>query len=165
MSDLTATDFLQFVARDVAGTLEEVVGVEEAKGYLSLVGESMASRLDDSYRDVHGPEPWSVPVVSEVLVDIQRRIDGGFGVQSRTRDEIVFENDRCPFGEAVLGRPSLCMMTSNVFGRVAANHLGHVTVELEETIARGDGRCVVRVSTDPDLAMNRGNRKHFFADV
>lgn len=165
MSDLNATDFLQFVARDVAGTLEEVVGVEEAKGYLSLVGESMASRIDERYRAVHGHQAWSVPVVGEVIVEIQRRIDGGFGIRSSTADEIVFENDRCPFGEGVLGRPSLCMMTSNVFGRMAANHLGHVTVELEETIARGDGRCVVRVTRDPDLEVNRGNRKHFFSDV
>ena len=33
-------------------------------------------------------------------------------------DRIVLGNRRCPFGEKVLGRPSMCMMTSNVFGSI-----------------------------------------------
>lgn len=31
----------------------------------------------------------------------------------------------------------MCMMTSNVFGAIAAENLGYAKVELQETIARG----------------------------
>lgn len=40
-------------------------------------------------------------------------------------------------GEKVLGRESMCMMTSNVFGYIAAQNTGYAKVELQETIARG----------------------------
>ena len=32
----------------------------------------------------------------------------------------------------------MCMMTSNVFGHIAAENVGYAKVELQETIARGD---------------------------
>ena len=51
----------------------------------------------------------------------------------------------CPFADKVLDRPALCMMTSNVFGSIAAENLGYSKVELRKTIARGDGECRVVV--------------------
>ena len=39
----------------------------------------------------------------------------------------------------------MCMMTSNVFGSIAAENLGYAKVELQETIARGDSGCRVVV--------------------
>lgn len=163
--DLGLETFLTWLVRDVAGTLQEVVGLEEAKGYLSLVGDQMGSRLDQQYQGQHGPGPWSIETLSEVLVDLKRQISGDFTVTELTEDRISFSNTRCPFGDAVLDRPSLCMMTSNVFGRIASNHLGHVSVDLAETIARGDGRCVVHLALRPEVQVEIGNRRHYFADV
>ncbi len=37
----------------------------------------------------------------------------------------------------------MCMMTSNVFGSIAADNIGYAKVELQETIARGDSGCRV----------------------
>jgi hypothetical protein len=37
------------------------------------------------------------------------------------------------------------MMTSNVFGAIAANNLGYAKVELQETIAQGHPGCRVVV--------------------
>jgi hypothetical protein len=37
------------------------------------------------------------------------------------------------------------MMTSNVFGGIAAENLGYAKVELQQTIARGDAECRVVV--------------------
>ena len=156
--------FMKLVARDVAGTLEEIVGLEEAKGFLSIVGDHMGTRLDDFYRQQHGAGPWGTGTVGEVLVDLKRRIGGTFEVVHSDDRHIEFHNSHCPFGDAVIGRPSLCMMTSNVFGRIAANHLGHVTVELDEAIARGDRRCVVRVARDPELEHSNDNQRHYVAD-
>jgi hypothetical protein len=41
------------------------------------------------------------------------------------------------------------MMTSNVFGSIAAENLGYAKIVLDETIAEGHGRCVVRVFLQP----------------
>jgi hypothetical protein len=73
--------------------------------------------------------------VRDVLIDLKRRIQGQFFVIEEDDDKIVFGNDACPFAEKVHGRPALCMMTSNVFGSIAAQNLG-----LRQGLARGDDR-------------------------
>jgi predicted ArsR family transcriptional regulator len=79
------------------------------------------------------------------MVDLKRRIGGDFYVMEQGEDEILLGNRRCPFGDSVRGRPALCMMTSNVFGRIAAENLGYAKVSVEEAFATGEGRCIVRV--------------------
>ncbi|MCF4097583.1 methanogen output domain 1-containing protein [Maritalea mediterranea] len=88
--------------------------------------------------------------IAKVCVDLKRRIGGDFYLISASEEELVFGNRRCPFGAAVKDRPSLCMMTSNVFGRITADNLGYARVDLEETIAQGDPGCrvVVRLNKD-----------------
>ncbi len=143
--------FLRKLVRELSGTLEDVIGLEAAEGYISTVGSRMGHWMDESYRDALGKSHLSVEEVSEVCVDLKKRIGGDFYLISASEDELVFGNNRCPFGEAVKDRPSLCMMTSNVFGRVAADNLGYARVELEQTIAKGDPGCrvVVRLKPDP----------------
>ncbi len=51
----------------------------------------------------------------------------------------------CPFGDKVVNRPAMCMMTSNVFGTIAANNLGYAKVQLQNTIAQGNSGCRVIV--------------------
>jgi signal transduction histidine kinase len=65
-----------------------------------------------------------------VLTDLKRRIDGGFSIESINETRIVLVNTRCPFGTYVEDRESLCMMTSNVSGRIAAHNLGYTPIEL-----------------------------------
>ena len=72
-----------------------------------------------------------------MLVDLKRRIQGDFRVIEEDADRIVLGNRACPFGDKVLGRPSMRMMTSNVFGHIAADNLGYARVELQETVSRG----------------------------
>ena len=156
-------EFMRWMIRDVAGVLQEVVGDGEAEGYVSVVGDRMGERLDDLYSATRSGDRWSVQDVGDVLVDLKRRIGGDFRLAEISDDELVFVNSRCPFGDAVLDRPSLCMMTSNVFGRIGANRLGQVSVGLDETIAAGDGRCVVRVTVGSDDLSAHG-RRHYFAD-
>ena len=88
---------------------------------------------------------------------MKRRIDGGFSVECIEEDRIVLVNTRCPFGEHVEDRRSLCAMTSTVFGRIAADNLGYARVELGQTIAAGDGRCRVEVH----LGEGDGGREYF----
>jgi predicted ArsR family transcriptional regulator len=85
-----------------------------------------------------------------VLVDLKRRINGDFYVIEESESHIVLGNRACPFGDKVLGRPSMCMMTSNVFGHVAAENLSYAKVELARTIAEGHSECRVIVHLNPD---------------
>lgn len=148
--------FLRKLLRDLSGTLEDVVGLEAAEGYLSTVGGSVGRWIDQAYRKAMEKPNLSLGEVSDVCIDLKRRIGGDFYLISADEDEIVYGNRRCPFGDNVIGRPSLCMMTSNVFGRITADNLGYARVELEETIARGDKGCrvIVRLKRESDTPPN-----------
>ena len=43
------------------------------------------------------------------------------------------------------------MMTTSVFGVVAAENLGYARVDIEEAIARGDAGCRVVVNLEPHV--------------
>ena len=99
--------------------------------------------------------------VAEVCVDLKRRISGSFYVVEQSEDRIVFGNHACPFGDKVVGRPSLCMMTSNVFGTITAENLGYGKVVLEETIAAGAGGCRVTIHLRPSADAERAVGREF----
>lgn len=137
--------FLRSLIRELAGVLEGVIGLEETSGFISLVGQRIGEQINDSYKSAYGDSRFSPEQVSEVLVDLKARIKGEFELVERTPDTMVFRNCACPFAEKVVGRTSMCMMTSNVFGHIAADHLGYAKVELDQTIAKGDPQCRVVV--------------------
>lgn len=137
--------FLRTLIRELAGTLQDVVGLKEASGFISVVGQKVGDAVNLQYRDALGVSELSREQVADVLVDLKRRIQGDFYIIEETDEKIVFGNHACPFAEKVLGRPALCMMTSNVFGSIAAENLGYAKVELNETIAEGAPGCRVTV--------------------
>lgn len=137
--------FLRSLLRELSGTLEEVVGLEEARGFVSVVGRRMGDEIGNAYRTALDTDRLDRSTVADVLVDLKRRIEGDFYIIEASNEKIVLGNRRCPFGEKVVGRPSLCMMTSNVFGTIAAENLGYGKVELQETIAEGAEGCRVVV--------------------
>jgi predicted ArsR family transcriptional regulator len=157
--------FLRSLLRELAGTLEDVVGIEEAKGYISVVGGSIGEAINREYRTALAVDRLSREQVSHVLVDLKRRIEGDFYVISEDDEKIVLGNRACPFGEKVVGRPSMCMMTSNVFGGIAAKNLGYAKVELQEAIARGNPGCIVVVYLRPtEEALAAEGREYFGTD-
>jgi predicted ArsR family transcriptional regulator len=150
--------------RELAGTLQDVVGLDEAAGFVSVVGQRIGDTLNAQYREAFGTPALDRPQVAEVLVDLKRRIRGGFSVESQDDTRLVYVNDRCPFEDQVVGRPALCMMTSNVFGSIAADNLGYAKVELAETIAAGQPRCRVIVHLqDTPAARDVEGREYFGA--
>jgi len=154
--------FLRTLIRDLAGTLQEVVGQDEAEGYISLVGQSIGEWMDTTYKGKLDQEKLTREQVIDVLVDLKARINGKFYLQESDDDKMIFANTQCPFEDKVLGRPCMCMMTSNVFGSIAANNLGYAKVELVKTIANGDGECNVVVYTSPtDEAKSAKGREYF----
>ncbi len=141
--------FTRTLIRELAGTLEDVVGIEEASGYISVVGASIGEQINQSYRSALQVPRLSRDQVRDVLVDLKRRIEGDFFVIEENEDRIVLGNRKCPFAEKVVGRRSMCMMTSNVFGHITAENLGYSKVELRETIAEGAPECRVIVYLNP----------------
>lgn len=152
--------FLRALLRELSGTLQDVVGLEEASGYVSVVGAAMGKQLDEAYRGALKVERLSREQVAEVLVDLKNRIEGDFYVAEEHEDRIVFANRACPFGKFVEGRPALCMMTSNVFGYIAAENLGYARVQIDEAIARGDKGCRVTVFLTP--SEEPGDTREYF---
>ena len=146
---LSRDPFLRLLLRELSGTLEDVVGLEEASGFVSVVGQNVGDHINSEYRKALAVEGLDRQQVRDVLVDLKRRIEGDFYVLHEDDEKIVFGNRACPFGDKVLGRPSLCMMTSNVFGAIAAQNLGYAKVSLEETIALGASGCRVTVYIKP----------------
>jgi predicted ArsR family transcriptional regulator len=159
--DLDRDNFLRSLLRELAGTLESVVGIDEASGYISVVGAAVGDQIDEGYRNALNVERLSREQVGEVLVDLKRRIHGDFYIVEESEDRIVLGNRRCPFGDYVHGRPSLCMMTSNVFGHIAAENLGYARVEIQEAIAQGHSRCTVVVHLKPTDETEPSAREYF----
>jgi len=156
--------FLRALLRELSGTLEDVVGLQEAAGFVSVVGQRIGEQLNEEYKRALGVERLDRATVSAVLVDLKRRIQGDFYVIEETEDYLVLGNRCCPFGDKVRDRASLCMMTSNVFGVLVAENLGYADIVIEQSIARGDAGCRVVVHwAPPDARERRRGREYFSA--
>ncbi len=153
--------FTRTLIRELAGTLQDVVGLEDASGYISVVGTAIGEQIDVTYKNAFSVDRLTREQVADVLVDLKRRIQGDFFVIQQTEDRIVLGNRVCPFGDLVRDRPSLCMMTSNVFGHIAAQNLGYSAVDLEQTIAEGHSGCRVVVYLRSSDTVPSSAREYF----
>jgi predicted ArsR family transcriptional regulator len=154
--------FVRTLLRELAGALQDVVGLEEAAGFISVVGQRLGEQINDAYRTALQVENLTRAQVADVLVDLKRRIQGDFYVISADDEKIVLGNRACPFADKVVGRPALCMMTSNVFGGIAADNLGYAKVVLEETIAEGGPGCRVVVYLKPTAEARAARGREYF---
>jgi predicted ArsR family transcriptional regulator len=130
-----------------------------------VVGQAVGEQLNAAYRTGLGVDSLSRERIPDVLVDLKSRIQGDFYVIDQDENKIVLGNRACPFGDKVIGRPSMCMMTSNVFGAITAENLGYAKVELQQTIANGDPGCRVTIylRSTPESEQVRG-REYFKTD-
>jgi predicted ArsR family transcriptional regulator len=154
--------FLRDLIRHLSGTLQDVVGLDEASGFVSVVGQRVGEQMNNMYKSALQVDSLSREQVSDVMVDLKRRIHGDFYVIEEDNEKIVLGNRQCPFGDKVLGRPSMCMMTSNVFGTIGAENLGYSKVVLKETIARGDAGCVVVVYLKPTAEAESAEGREYY---
>jgi len=154
--------FLRTLIRELSGTLEEVIGLKETSGFISIVGQNMGDWINKNYKELLNQSQLDREQVVGALIDLKRRIKGDFYVIEQDEEKVVFGNRACPFADKVIGRPSMCMMTSNVFGSIAADNLGYAKVVLEETIADGDPGCrvVLYLKRTPETEASDG-REYF----
>lgn len=153
--------FFRSIIRTLAGTLEDTIGLEEASGYIALVGTEIGEWIESEYRKAAGKERFSPQEIAKILVDLKARIGGAFSIESVEPDRIVLRNAACPFGDLVKNRPSLCQMTTNVFGRIAADHRGYSRIELPKTIAKGDDHCLAIVHLARSNIAPTGEREFY----
>ncbi len=154
--------FLRSILRELVGMLEQTVGEREAEAYINHVGISMGRILNEDYRASFASEKLDARQVAATLVDLKTRIDGGFSIEKFDSDKIILVNTACPFGDKVVGRPSLCRMTANVFGHITAENLSYARVRIDKAIARGDPGCRVVIKlSKPDKPTGSGESEFF----
>ena len=155
-----AADYRSFTDREtfavsllttLSDVLETSIGRTDAEGFVNMVAHRLARDLNEGLLAERGVPRLSLSDLAGALVELKRKIGGGFRVAEVTGDRLVLVNSRCPFAERVHGREALCQMTSGVFGRLAADNAGYARVAIPEAIARGDGRCRVIIDLAPPV--------------
>ena len=154
--------FSRSLIRELAGLLEEMIGLDEASGFISVVGQRIGSEIEGYYKEALQVSNLNKQQISDVLLDLKARIQGDFYIIKADDDKIVMGNNVCPFGEKVKDRPSLCMMTSNVFGTIAADSNGYAKVTLDKTIAQGDSGCHVTVYFNATDEANQADGREYY---
>lgn len=154
--------FLRTLIRELSGTLQDVVGLEEASGFISVVGQNVGRQMNEDYKKALQVSHLSKEQIAQVLVDLKARIQGDFYIIEENDEKIVLGNRSCPFAEKVIDRPAMCMMTSNVFGTIASENVGYAKVELQETIALGSSECKVVVYLQPTQEAEIAEGREYF---
>lgn len=143
--------FLRALTVQLARSAETASGPAIAEKMVAEVGGGVGIRMEEAFRLARqrAEGALSVEELGDLFVDLKDGIGGDFFVIEADENRIVLGNRRCPFGEAVQRAPSLCRMTSSVFGGIAARNRGVAAVHLEERIALGDPECRVTVWLSP----------------
>lgn len=150
--------FLRALVVQLARAVEHNAGPDAAAAAVAQVGIDVGGQMEDEFRVAQSVVGRLTPdQLAQCYVRLKHAIDGGFYVMEASEERIVLGNRRCPFGDVVQLAPSLCRMTSSVFGGIAArNNDQGAAVLLEERIAVGDPGCrVVVYLTEPPADTRR----------
>ena len=155
--------FLRALVVQLAQTIEVQHGPDPADAAVAQVGTDVGGQMEEEFRLAMAITGRMTPEqMGRCYVRLKHAIDGGFRVVEATPERIVLVNDRCPFGTVVQQAPSLCRMTSSVFGGIAARNSDHgASVLLEERIAVGDPGCRVVVDLNVPQASAAPEAHHY----
>jgi predicted ArsR family transcriptional regulator/anti-sigma regulatory factor (Ser/Thr protein kinase) len=154
--------FLRALVVQLASAVEDQHGPQAAQRAVAQVAADIGGQMEQEYRRAIGlvDQPLSVEQIAECLVRLKAAIGGSFRVVEVTPERIVLVNSRCPFGTEVQHSPSLCRMTSAVFGGIAARNADQAAVALDERIALGVPGC--RVVIHLGTAAKAAQRAHHY---
>ncbi|GIV96810.1 MAG: hypothetical protein KatS3mg057_1467 [Herpetosiphonaceae bacterium] len=145
---------------------EAILGSDVAGAYIMNVGLSMGAAIEAEYKRFWGIDrPFTLDEYAHVIVDLKQKIQGNFSLVSKDPTKIVVSTTSCPFDDFVRRSPSLCFMTSSVFGGIAARNFGYGKTVLHKRIALGDPGCYVTVylQRTPEAAAAIG--KEYYPDI
>jgi hypothetical protein len=135
--------FVRNLLRELTQSIVNKLGGASAAQFVAEIGAATGAQFNAYYHAALKTASLTREQVAEAMVDAKRRIEGDFYIVEQTDQKIVLRNRACPFGNKVLDRPALCMVTSSVLGAIASKNLGYAKVELKETIARRHEQCHV----------------------
>jgi PAS domain S-box-containing protein len=125
---------------------EGILGSDLTGAYIMNVGLSMGAAIEEEYKRFWGIDrSFTLDEYAHVIVDLKQKIQGNFSLVSKDPQKVVVRTTSCPFDSLVHQSPSLCFMTSSVFGGIAARNFGYAKVVLHQRIALGDPGCLVTV--------------------
>lgn len=159
--DISNTDFRNEVLLELDSVLEDLFGKVESTSFLNIVATKLAESIISKYEHALGKRHFSVSELANLLVDLKQRIGGQFRIVDITSTSIRLRNSRCPFGERVRGNPSMCSMTSTVFGRIITKSANYAAVSIPKSIAKGHDGCDVVISLEPNVELNEHTQEYF----
>ena len=88
--------FLRELLRQLSGTLQDLVGLDEAEGFVSIVGQKIGESINNDYRAALQVKKLNREQLSSVLVDLKQRIQGDFTIVSEDDNKSVIKGASCP---------------------------------------------------------------------
>lgn len=144
--DLSRDWFMRRLIASLGHLNEAILGSDVAGAYVLNVGLSMGAVIEEEYKRFWEIDrPFTLAEYAHVIVDLKQKIGGNFSLVSKSPEQVVVRTTSCPFDAFVRQSPSLCFMTSSVFGGIAARNFGWAKVALNRRIALGDPGCHVTV--------------------
>ncbi len=163
-SALSRDSYLAEILTCLSDVMETNIGDEDAEGFVAAAAHRVGREVNDAFRERFGRKRLSLDQIAETLVALKSAVGGSFRIESVSEDEIVVTGTRCPFGPGVLGRHSLCAMTSGEFGRIVADNTGYARVNVEKSIAGGDNFCrlVIGLKESAGEVDGNGREREYF---
>lgn len=89
--------------------------------------------------------PKEIMQTANISCSVLNKLGGSFSVKEVNQKGYTMRNNKCPWGENGKINPVLCMMTKAIFARIGIHVYKDVNVDVEKTIAGGDGYCLIKI--------------------
>lgn len=94
--------------------------------------------------------PGNAEQTAGISCSIMNRLGGCFSVGGVKEQGYTIINKKCPWGDANIN-PVLCMLTKAIFARIGVHVFKDIDIDIQKTIASGDGECLIEVSVRKDM--------------
>jgi hypothetical protein len=153
--------FTRTLIRELAGALEDVVGIEEASGYISIVGSAIGEQINQGYRRAYEVSSLSREQVARRAGRSEASHSGQLLRHRGTRGK------DCPRQYGLPVRREGHRATVDVHDDLErirpyrAENLGYGKVELQRTIAEGHPECRVVVYLRPTAEAEKAEGREY----
>jgi len=158
---LDRDSFLTSLMGELTSALQDVVGPDEASGCMSAAVERVGELINEGYKSALAVQELPRSRISEVLVDVSRRIASGFEIVEEEDGGIAMVNRTCSCGEKHRGGAGMCVLTANVLSVIVAENLGYARVVLERKPINGVAACLLRIYFQPPGDEAAQGREYF----
>jgi PAS domain S-box-containing protein len=163
--ELNRDMFMRNLIANLGHLNEGVLGSDVTGAYIMNVGLSMGAQIEELYKNFWQIErSFTVEEYTQVIVDLKQKINGNFSPVYVDEEKVVVKTTSCPFDKIVRKSPSLCYMTSSVFGGIASRNFGYAKVALNKRIALGDEGCHVTVYLKKTDESQASDGKEYYPD-